>query len=275
MPENIVYAEDKRKEIEEKRKLIPPFRAMTNLSTLDDTIEGFRKGQLVVVSGPPKNGKTQICQTFTKHFVDKGIRCLWFSYELSFEEIFEKFPMDKLDFYVPDFMESGNLDWVEKRIKEAVEKYNTEIIFIDNLDFLRDPEILKGVSLNLSSYVGGIVQRVKSIAVKHNIVIFLMSHIRKNKWTTNEVPSSEELRDTGQVAQLADLVMMIIRKRAERGGDEVYAGTEAILGVVENRHNGKTKKIHIALDGKEFVETGFIPPRKTERSDEIDVSKMF
>lgn len=252
--DRVVYAEDKKREIDLERKNKPKFIAMTGLPDLDSCTEGFRKGQLIVVSGPPKNGKTLLAQTFTDSFAQKGYRCLWFSYELGYEELFDKFPMDKLDFFVPNYMESGNLDWVEQRIIEAKQKHNTDIVFIDHLDFLRDPEVLRAVSSHLPAYIGSIVQKLKTMAIQNNIIIFLLSHIRKNEWTTNNVPTSEELADSRQIAQLADMVLMIIRRRAERKLDEVYDGAWAILGVMENRHNGKTRKISLAMDGGKFVE---------------------
>lgn len=252
--DRVIHAEEKRKELQEINKFKPAFRALTGIPTLDNCVDGFRKGQLIVVSGPPKNGKTQVCQTFTKHFVVAGHKCLWFSYEVGYEELFGKFPMDNLDFYIPNFMESGNMEWVTNRVIEAKQKFGTDIVFIDHLDFLRDPEILKGVSLNLSAYVGSIMQKIKRLAIEQDVVIFLMSHIRKNQWTTNALPSSEELRDSGQIAQLADIVLMIIRRRADKGSEEIYLGNEAILGVMENRHNGRTKKINIQLIDKEFKE---------------------
>src|SRR3990167_222922 len=252
--DRIVWAEDKRLEIEEEKKLTPPFRAMSGLTSLDDCLQGFRKGQLIVVSGPPKHGKTAFCQTLTKHFIAKEHKVLWLPYELTYEEMFDKFPLEKMDFTIPNYMQSGNLDWVEKRIIESIQKHGTEIVFIDHLDFLRDPDVMRGISLNFASYVGGIVQRIKSIAVQNKLIIFLMTHIRKNKWTSRDLPSSEELRDTGQIAQLADIVLMIMRKRAEKDAREIYEGTRATLGVMENRHNGKTPKIGLELFDKEFKE---------------------
>ena len=197
---------------------------------------------------------TLICQNFTRRFTDQGLRCLWFSYELGYEELFEKFPMQKLDFYVPNHLQSGNVEWIEKKIIESKAKYGVDMVFIDHLDFLRDTKVLSGISLNLSAYVGGIVQKIKSMAREQNVVIFLMSHIRKNQWTTSDLPSSEELRDSGQIAQLADIVMMIVRKRAERGSEEIYDGNRALVGVIENRHNGRTKKVHVELVDKELIE---------------------
>ena len=242
--DRVVYADDKLKEIEEERKHKPAFAAFTGWGTFDAQIDGFRKGQLIVLSGPPKNGKSQFCAAITARLWNK-YKCVWFQYELNYEEFLARFPKNsenKLDFYLPNYMESGNLEWIEKRIVEAKEKHGIEIVFIDHLDFLRDVKDLRNVSMNLSTYVGGIVQKVKQLAIKHEVVIFLMTHIRKNEWTKDSLPNSEELRDSGQIAQLADIVLMIIRRRSKEG-DEVYHPTGVLVGEMENRHNGKTKKI--------------------------------
>jgi len=252
--DRIIWAEDKKVELEEARMNKPLFRAMTKIPSLDKCVEGFRKGQLIIISGPTKNGKSSFCQTLTQNFIEDEKKCLWFSYEMGYEELFDKFPAEKLDFYIPNYVENGNLEWVENKIIESKQKFGTEIVFIDHLDFLRDPVVLRGVSINMSAYIGSIVQKVKSLAIRHNLVIFLMSHIRKNRWTTNELPSAEELRDSGQIAQLSDFVLMLIRKRAERTANEVYLGNEAVLGIMENRHNGKTKKIPLIFENKKFRE---------------------
>ena len=114
------------------------------------------------------------------------------------------------------------------------------------------------ISQNMASYVGGIVQQVKILARKYDLIIFLMAHIRKNQWTAKDLPASEELRDSGQIAQLADIVLMIMRKRMKQGNDTVYDGNKAIVGVIENRHNGNTKKIPLILSNNEFLEDSFV-----------------
>jgi replicative DNA helicase len=87
-----------------------------------------------------------------------------------------------------------------------------------------------------------------------------MSHIRKNQWTTGDLPSSEELRDSGQIAQLADFVLMMVRKRSDnrrKDLDEIYAGNQSLLGVMENRHNGRTKKIALEFTNNEFKQIAY------------------
>lgn len=266
-PDRVVFAEDKRQEIEVEKKSRPPFRATTGLTKLDDCVDGFRRGQLIIISGPLKAGKSSLAKTFTKSFVAQGLRCIWFSYELSYEELFENFPMGIMDFYVPNIISSGNLKWVEDRIIEAKRKHDASVVFIDNLDFLRDPNDLRRVEINLATYVGGIVQRIKRIAVEQNLVIFLLAHIRKNQWASQHLPASEEIRDSGMIAQLADIVIMIMRKRAPKSAlEDIYIGNEAIVGVVENRRNGKTKKIPVQLVNNEFIELYESSFRSSEES---------
>ena len=257
-PDRVVYADDLFQELEEERKRTPPFVAFTGIDTLDQTTEGFRKGQLIVLSGPPKNGKSQLAVTFTTAFWGK-YKCLWFQYELPAHEFLSRFPVNpegKIDFFMPKQNRSNNLEWLEERIVEAKQKNGTDIVIIDHLDFVRDPAILKtlgGGQQNTATYVGSIVQRIKSIAIEQNIVIILLTHIRKTEWTTNELPNSEELRDSGQIAQLADIVLMTIRKRAGKKDDQIYHENMAMVGVMENRHNGKTKKIPIAYNFEDKI----------------------
>lgn len=248
--DRVIYAEDKKAEIEMEKKLRPAFSARTGIPMLDECVDGFRRGQLVVVSGPPKHGKTGLCQTFTIRFTEQGHKCLWFSYELGYEELFEKFPMDKLDFYLPNQLENGNVQWIEEKIIESKQKFGTNIIFIDHLDFLRDTEVLKGLGLNLSAYIGSIVQKIKRIAVEQDVLIFLLTHINKDKWVGKDLPTPDALSESRQIAQLADIVLMVMRIIAEKGSFDIYQNNDAWLGVMANRHNGKTKRIPIT-----FVET--------------------
>ena len=271
-PDRMIYAEEKRKQLEEEKQNTPAFQAdVDGIPTLNWCVDGFRKQQLVIVSGPPKNGKSELCATFTTSFMKQGKRCAWFPFEGMYEELFARFP-DALDFHIPNQMDRGRLEWVEDRIIESKQKYGTEIVFIDNLDFLCDPKIMteiKGIAANYSTYVGSIVQTVKELAVRHNILIFLMSHIAKSKWTNNKLPTAEDLRDTGKTAQLADIVLMIIRRRADGSSNEVYTGNDAIMGVMENRLNGRTKKINLVLEDKKFKEVQYHETRNENNQDWI------
>lgn len=248
--DRVVLASDKKKELDELSLFRPKFSVDMGFAELTDCIKHLGLGRLVVVSGPPKNGKTQLCQTLTKRFEEQGHKQLWFSYEVGYEELFSKFPMTNLNFYLPNYLETGNIDWIEDKIIESKQKFGTQVVYIDNLDFLRDTRDLRNVGINMASYVGGIVQRIKRIAVEQDILIFLMAHIAKTNWTSNKLPEAQDIRDSGQVAQLADVVMMITRYRK----NGLYQGTDASVGIIENRLNGVTKVTQVELKGGEFCD---------------------
>lgn len=272
------------KKIKEERKNKPQFQIKTNLEGFDECMGRLRRGHLVVLSGPPKNGKTALALTFTKTFVEQGLKCLWFPFEMGHEDVLENFDglfNENFDFYSPAELVDKEMEWVEQRVHEAKKKYGLDVVFIDHTDFLRDRKIItKNVNMNLSFYMGAIIQGVKSLALKENIIIFLLHHLTKTKWSTNELPTAENMSETRQIAQLPDFILMIIRKRADKKSKEIYVGNEAIAGVIENRHGGKTKKFELFMKDKFFTDNW--EARESlrnviieEKEDEINPLVMF
>ena len=258
-PDKVVKVSELWKQIEADRLTRPDFSAPTGIPTIDECLKKLKRGHLVVLSGPPKNGKTSLAMTFTKSFVEQGLKCLWFPFEMGHEDILENFKdlfSDTFEFYSPQEMIDKELEWVRSKIIEAKAKYGVDAVFIDHTDFLRDRRLIsKQVNMNTATYVGAIIQGVKVLALEQNVIIVLLHHLTKANWTTNELPTAEDMRDTGQVAQLADYVLMIIRKRASKGSAEIYIENEAVGGVIENRHGGLTKKFLLNMENGFFYES--------------------
>lgn len=84
-------------------------------------IDGFRTGELIVVSGPPKSGKTLLLQSMTYAFSQSEIDTLWFSYEVPPAQfILESFPQEMFPkFFLPKEIHAANIDWFEERTLEA------------------------------------------------------------------------------------------------------------------------------------------------------------
>ncbi len=258
-PDRVLPVSEILAKIIEERKTRPAFQIKLGISHFDECMGRLKKGHLVVISGPPKNGKTSLALTFTKNFVEQGLKCLWFPFEMGHEDILENFTElfnENFDFYSPAELVDKEIEWVRQRVKEAKKKkYGCDVVFIDHTDFLKDRRLItRNVNINMASYVGGIIQGVKSLALEQNVIIFLLHHLVKSNWTKNDLPTSEDMRDTGQVAQLSDFVLMMVRKRGKKGGEQIYEGNEAIAGVIENRHGGKTKKFPLVLKNGFFTE---------------------
>jgi replicative DNA helicase len=235
------------------------------LPTLDNYLEGFREGDLVVVSGITKGGKTTFCQTLTHSFSEQKISCLWFSYEMAKLEFMEKFGNNLPMFTMPQKLKGNSLKWLEERIVESMAKYGTKIVFIDHLHFLLDMSFLgQNKGGNMSLIIGGIMRELKKIALYRGITIVLIAHTAKIKFEAE--PSLSDIRDSSFISQEADTVLMIWRNRS------ALKPNQAVLAVLANRRTGQNGTIDLLLKDKRFIE---VDKNYLATKDEIDVNKMF
>ena len=206
--------------------------ARPKFTALAQFIEGFYGGELTVLTGPTKNGKTLLAQTLTKHFADNKdkhgdpdpIKCLWFSYEVPARQFLAQFGEDLPLFWLPDQLKAKDINWVYHRIKDACQNPAVKIVFIDHLHFLFD--IMQAG--NSSLHIGGIVRSLKGIAKEQDVHIFLIAHMGKvgkdkdGKWRD---PEAGDTRDSSFIEQECD-------------------NTFAIWRGHENKVNSKLKIIH-------------------------------
>ena len=186
----------------------PHVSVMSKIPGIDYACEGFRDGELIIISGPTKMGKTLLAQTFTVAFTKQKQYPCWFSYEVPARQFLEQFPQLPL-FYLPTSNKSQDFNWFMERCLEAFFKYGTRIFFIDHLHFLVDMARVSNPSLE----IGAIVRRIKRFAVDNDFVIFLLCHIKKQE---SEELSYKDLRDSSFIAQDSDTCIMI--KRTPKNG---------------------------------------------------------
>jgi len=201
-------------------------KVMTDIPKLDNIIEGFREGNLVVISGATGMGKTSVAQSLTENFDEKT---LWFSYEVPVAEFMTKFREAPL-FYLPKSIIGDTVSWVENKIVESMAKFDTRVVFIDHLHYIVDIASLKA---NISVQIGVVMRELKKIALKWGIIIFLIAHLKKTKIT--DVPEIDDMRDSSFIAQEADIVMVVTRLKQE---DSDEFSNEALVSVLKhNRQN--------------------------------------
>jgi len=193
-------------ELEMKLKETQPsiLNLRSRIPSLDRAIDGFRDGELIVISGPTKNGKTLFAQTLTVNFCRQQEYPLWFSFELPPKQFLSQFSPLPL-FYVPEKLKAHVFDWVEDKVQEGFAKFRTRVIFIDHLHYLFDMARTKNPSIE----IGTVIRRLKNIAVVNNFVIFLLCHTIKGKNEDNL--SYESIRDSSFISQESDCVLMIKR----------------------------------------------------------------
>lgn len=161
----------------------------SGIPTLDSLMDGFEGGELIVVSGMTKMGKSLICQNITKNIAERDIKSLWFSYEMPVRQFLQRFGDNPPVFYLPKKLKGRADVWLRERMYEAKLKYGIKAVFIDHLHFLVDMIQMRSPSLE----IGAIVRKLKRTAMELNIVIFLIAHTGKLKM--DEEPSIDSPRD--------------------------------------------------------------------------------
>lgn len=223
----------------------------------DDVIlGGVSPGDLVVIAGQTGEGKTSLAQDWTLSFIrgPKKAPVLWFSYEVLPTHLWKKFQtmgMTEEDVAViPAKHSSGNVAWVEAKVKEAKEKFGIKVVMIDHLGFLL-PKTMgtlgKNMSSNYATFLTQVVRDLKTIALQEEVVIILPVHMRK----TNKVDMTD-IKDSVGISQESDLVFLISRERAEKDAKSYYTDhTEITLS--KNRKTGQTVKAWFTMIKERFA----------------------
>lgn len=181
------------------------FSVRSKIPALDNLIDGFMPGELVVISGMTKNGKSLLAQTLTKNFVEQNFLSLWFTFELPPKRFMACFPELPL-IYMPKILKSSNLQWVEDRILESWQKYHTRIVFVDHLHYVVDIARQKNPSLE----IGTVIRRLKLMAVRENLIIFMLCHTQKPRKDMSKDDFGDP-RDSSFVEQESDAALMVKR----------------------------------------------------------------
>src|SRR3990167_1662505 len=256
--DRVISSQELWTEIQEERKKNPIWKFTSPFKTLNEMTKGFQASNLVVISGPPGMGKTTLAQTFTHHLLNTNP--IWFSYELPADEFLERFPEVPV-FYMPRRIVTKNLDWVETRIKESIIKHNTQVVFIDHLQYLIDTS--RGSTDMQSLKIEEIMRTLKTLCNNTKIIIFLMVHIKHNM--LEAAPGLYDLKGSSSIAQESDLVLFLWRKRKKGQGvkeirDEgILYENESTLSVQKNRRTGVLGSIPLMFQNGKYYEKEYIP----------------
>ena len=203
---------------------------ITGYDYLDAMLEGFRPGDLIILSGKTGTGKTFISQAFAMNMAEKGDEVMFFSLEMLPSELVQRFialeANAELSHFASAFKGSALLDderrdidnsisrlenrpiyfytgdrglnfaALEQVTTTAVKKYNAQIIIIDHLHYF-----VRGSAEGRSVEIGDLVRQIKLLARRLEIPIFLISHLRKiGDYTVR--PDIDDLRDCLPAGQL-------------------------------------------------------------------------
>lgn len=179
-------------------------------------------GDYIVIGGNPSSGKTALTLQMLLS-VAKQEKAIYFSLETSKEKImdrlvcsFTRTPFDEIkegkittwDAITAAYDEFKQLDfeiveaagWTVGQVEAYTIQRSAKVIFIDYLS------ILKGQGKSLYERVTNISMDLHTLAQHNKITVFALSQLRRND---NKTPSMEDLRESGQIEQDADCIMLL------------------------------------------------------------------
>lgn len=180
--------------------------------SIDQLTKGMLGGEIVVVAGKTSHGKTTLAINIANRVAQNGARVLFVTLEMTPVEVTSRFMHINKD--IPDgydaashniaFQFNDELDWkdVDGLIAKAKRDLEVDLVVIDHLHyFTRELD-------KVAEDLGRITKEIKKNAIRHNIPVILISHVRKTQ-TKKEDATIDDLRSSSFIAQDADIVLMV------------------------------------------------------------------
>lgn len=203
-----------------------------------------------------------LSRSFSANFLDSNIPSVWFTFEMTIAEMWEKFQemglKDKDHIYTPETYLNRKLPWLKKKIIEARDIHKCKAVFIDHLGFLvgeYDGGNVSNMSNNLATVYTMICRDLKTIAVQEEVVIVLMWHLKKMGFGKKEA-ELDDIKDSSGVAQEADFVFSVEREKATdqlSSVQDVYSKYSWIK-MLKNRRTGTNKRFKCIFDNERLRE---------------------
>lgn len=248
----------------------------SGLADLDNLLQGgFRPGQFVTIAARPAMGKSTFAMEIAQSAsVRKGVPGLVISLEMSRAEIGMRVlaaqgsvPLESLQKNLLSDQDHDNLDSIEERfaasqpplyvvdsIEPSFPAIRAEIIAAHRrvgikfvvLDYLQLIDSDGTGNPSREQVVSNISRQVKALARSLGIVIFVVSQLnRKAEERTNHRPMTSDLRESGQIEQDSDLIILLYRP-------EVYTPEDrpGECDLIVGKHrNGRTGDVPVLFMG--------------------------
>ena len=245
----------------------------TGFADLDELLNGFSGGQMVIVAARPAVGKSTLALDFCRAAsVHNNLTSCFFSLEMSKSEItmrllsaeakiplnhIRKGPMSEDDWNklgpkmsqvsgAPMFIDdSPNMTMMEIRAKarRLKQRHDLRLIVIDYLQLMTSGKKVESRQVEVSEFS----RQIKLLAKELDVPIIALSQLnRGSEQRSDKRPMMSDLRESGSIEQDADIVMLLHRedvyeKESPRAG-------EADILVVKHR-NGPTRDVVVSFQG--------------------------
>ena len=200
---------------------------------------GFKDGHLNIVAARPSVGKTTIVLNFIYHAALQGRKTLFFSLEMKSESLWEKLGLIRsgapeglpykttnpetnqrnadrlirnieecqdLPIFIDDFA-GANMGNIRATSRIMHRKHNLDCIVVDYVGLVKPED----GGQPREQQVAEISRMSKQLAKELNIPIFLICQLNRDSVKKGSEPQLHDLRESGQIEQDADVVLLLHR----------------------------------------------------------------
>lgn len=237
----------------------------TGIRQLDRLLYGgLPFGGLVLISGKPGEGKSTLAGQILANALQQGHRCFAYSGELpnyqfrawldfqiaGRKRIFEyrnqwgdsnysisatnrqmiaDWYQGRCFLYDSDMIAGDEHESLTVTVEEVIRKYGADVVLLDNLMTALDFEDISAYDKYDKQSL--FVKKLARMARKHNVLILLVAHKRKNNFSANE---NDEISGSGDISNLASITIAYEK-------DRELESSQRLLKVSKNRLFGKTE----------------------------------
>jgi replicative DNA helicase len=228
----------------------------TGFTGLDAVTGGLREGHLVIIAARPGIGKTSFACNMAANMCRQGMTCAYFSIEMSAVEIAERISLSEamVDRYKAQrdsasaklLMDAQEKVWnwklyiddrgslsvgqvVSNAYKYRQRSGSLDCIFIDYLQLMRLPS---GKNDSKNERIGEATRGLKILANEFKCPVVALAQLNRN--ADGRRPTIADIRDSGNIEQDADLILLLHRESDQP--------EDATLIIGKNRH-GATRDI--------------------------------
>ena len=248
----------------------------TGIGTLDSTITGLNRSDLILLAARPGMGKTSFALNIAKHVALKCKRKVaFFSLEMTKEQLASRL-LSMEGLISGTTLRTGKLsneEWV--RLIEAGDVLRKSEIYLDDTPGITVPEIkaklrrLKGVDLVIIDYlqlmsasrridnrvqeISEITRNLKILAKEFMVPVITLSQLsRASEQRAEHKPQLSDLRDSGSIEQDADIVLFLYREDyySNTAGASEDADKNSGECIIAKSRHGETRSVPLHWQGE-------------------------
>ncbi|MFW5995774.1 MAG: replicative DNA helicase [Halanaerobiaceae bacterium] len=248
--------------------------------SLDNLIGGFKRGHLNVIAASTSMGKTAFAINIAKNILKREVPTAIISLEMEAREILDRMIIQEAQVNGWKYTQGETNEQEDQRISRALDNLHEFPLMVSDerglnvaqirarlrkfkaqmdglglaiIDYLQMIQLPDDHIQNISRAVGQIVLQLRNMASELEIPVILISQIsRKFTNRTDKRPVLSDLRDSGNIEEVADGVIFLYRhahtsaaarEKAEQEGTENE--TEIIIA---KQRTGQTGSIKLYFD---------------------------